>query len=119
MYRDTFTEKWDQVRRDLRREWSRLTDEDLEQIKGNVERLAGLVQQKYSYTKDQAQMEVTRFMDSHDGKAYQIARRLPGNVNEGVRRHPWAAVATAMGLGLVLGFLAKPDHASAAESRYD
>ena len=114
MYTDTFTGKWDQFRSDSKREWSKLTDEDLDQIKGNMEQLVSLVQQKYDCTRDQAQQEVTRFMDSHDGKAYQIARRLPGDVDHRVRRHPWAAVATAIGLGIALGFLVRPGEASAA-----
>lgn len=115
MYRDTFTGRWDQFRSDSKREWSKLTDEDLDQIKGNMEQLISLVQQKYDYTSDQARQEVTRFMQSHNGTVYQIARRLPGDVDNEVRRHPWAALATAMGLGIALGFLVKPNHASAAE----
>lgn len=114
MYRDTFTGRWEQFRSDLQREWSKLTDEDIDQIKGNMEQLVNLVQQKYDYTSDQARQEVTRFMASHNGKAYQIVRRLPGDVDHEVRRHPWAAIATAMGLGIALGFLVKPGHASAA-----
>lgn len=115
MRTDMLVGKWDQVRSDANRKWDRLTDEDLDQIKGNMEQLVSLVQQKYDYTRDQAQQEVTRFMDSHNGRAYQIARRLPGDMHHEVRRHPWAAVATAMGVGMALGFLVKPGHASAAE----
>jgi len=115
MFKDTFTSRWKQIRSDSQREWNKLTDEDLDQVKGNVEDLVSLVQQKYDYTKDQARQEVTRFMDSHDGKAVQIARRLPSNMNTEVRLHPWAAVATAIGLGIVLGFLFKPGQAGAAD----
>ena len=81
-----------------------------------MEQLVSLVQQKYDYTTEQAQQEVSRFMDSHDSKAYQMARRLPGNVDNGVRRHPWAAVATAMGLGMALAFLVKPSQANTPQS---
>lgn len=115
MQRDTFTSKWDQVRSDSKREWNKLTDEDLDQIKGNMEELVDLVQRKYDYTSDQARQEVNRFMKDHDGKVMQAARRLPGEVNNEVRQHPWAALATAIGFGIVLGFLVKPSHASAAE----
>jgi len=116
MFRNTFISRWNQLRSDSKREWSRLTDEDLDQIKGNMEELVSLVQGKYNYTKDQAKQEVTRFMDSHNHKVVQIARQLPGDMDHEVRLHPWAAVATAMGLGIALGFLLKPGHASAAEA---
>lgn len=119
MHTDRLVGKWDRFGSDARRTWDRLTDEELDQIKGNMGQLVGLVQQKYDYTKDQAQQEVTRFMDSHNGKAYQIARRLPGDMDHEVKRHPWAAVATALGLGMALGFLVKPGHASAAESQVE
>lgn len=111
---DKVAGKLDQLRSDSKRQWNKLTDSDLDKVKGNAQELVSLVQQKYDYTKDQAQHEVTRFMNSHDGKVYQMARRLPGDVDDGVRRHPWAAVATAMGLGLAMGFLVKPGRASAA-----
>jgi len=116
MFRDTFTRRWNQIRRDTKRQWDRLTDEDLDQVKGNLEELVSLVQQKYDYTKDQAEQEVTRFMNDHDGKAVQIVRRLPSDMDQKVRLYPWAAVATAIGLGVVLGMLFKPGHASAADS---
>ena len=115
MYRDTFSGRWDQFRSDSKREWDKLTDEDLDQIKGNMEESVKLVQQKYAYTSDQAQQEVTRFMKSHDGKMVKIAGRLPGDVDNEVRQHPWAALATAIGFGIVLGFLVKPSHVGVAE----
>jgi ElaB/YqjD/DUF883 family membrane-anchored ribosome-binding protein len=116
MFKDTFTSRWNRIRSDSKRQWNKLTDEDLDQIKDNMEDLVNLVQEKYEYTKDQAQQEVEHFMDTHDGKAVQIARRLPGDMDRGVKQHPWAAIATAIGLGLLLGFLFKPSQASAAES---
>lgn len=114
MQKDALAGRWDQVRSDSKRQWSKLTDEDFDRIKGNVEELVNLVQRKYDYTSDQARQEVSRFMKSHNGKVYQMARRLPGDVDNEVRQHPWAALATAIGLGIVLGFLVKPSHASAA-----
>ena len=115
MQRDMITSRWDRFRADSKREWKNLTDEEIDQVKGNVEKLVSLVQQKYDYTKDQAQQEVTRFMDNHDGKVVQIARRLPADVDSGVRQHPWAAVAAAIGLGIALGYLAKPGHTNTVE----
>ena len=107
MHTDTLVGKWSQFRNDSKREWSKLTDEDLDQIKGNAERLVGMVQEKYGFTRDQAKQEVTRSMDSHDSRAYRVARRIPGDMDHHVRQHPWTAIATAIGLGIALGFLAK------------
>jgi ElaB/YqjD/DUF883 family membrane-anchored ribosome-binding protein len=112
MYTDTFTGRWDQLREDVKRQWSRLTDDDLDQIKGNLEALVRLVQEKYEYTTEEAQREVTRFLDDHNGRTTQMVRRIPSDMDHEVRQHPWAAIATAIGLGIVLGFLVRPGHAS-------
>jgi uncharacterized protein YjbJ (UPF0337 family) len=113
MHSDTFSGRWDQLRRDVQREWSRLTDEDLDQIKGNMDELVSLLQEKYDYTRDEAQHEVTRFLDSHDNRAVQIVRQMPSDMDKELHRHPWAAVAAAIGFGIALGLLVvRPGHAS-------
>lgn len=112
MQTDTFTGKWDQLREDVKRQWSKLTDEDLDQIKGNLEELVRMVQEKYEYTREEAQREVTRFLDSHNGKGTQMVRRIPGDMDHAVKLHPWTAIATAIGLGIALGLLVRaPGHA--------
>jgi uncharacterized protein YjbJ (UPF0337 family) len=116
MRKDTLANRWDYMRSDSKRRWSKLTDDDLDRIRGNVEDLISLVQKKYNYTRDKAEHDVTRFMKSHNGRAYQIARRLPNDMDLEVRRHPWAAVATAVGLGIAVGFLVKPGHSAIAKS---
>jgi ElaB/YqjD/DUF883 family membrane-anchored ribosome-binding protein len=110
MITDMYTGKWNQFRSDSQRQWNRLTDEDLDQVKDDMGKLVSLVQQRYDYTTEQANQEVTRFMDRHNSRAMQMARRLPGNVDHQVRRHPWAAIATAMSFGVAVGMLVKPDH---------
>lgn len=111
MYSDTFTGRWDQLRDDVKRKWNKLTDDDLDQIKGDMERLVSLIEEKYGYTRDQAQQDVTRFMDSHDNRMTQMVRRLPAEMDSEVRKRPWAAVATAIGIGLALGLMVRPGHA--------
>jgi uncharacterized protein YjbJ (UPF0337 family) len=99
---------WDQVRRDSQRRWNKLTDEDLGKIKSNVNELKDIVQERYGMSKDQATQEVERFMSRYDHKVYEMAQSLPAGVRESMERHPWAAVATALGLGFIFGFALKP-----------
>ena len=43
------------------KEWGgKLTDDDLDQAAGNAEQIVGLLQQKYGYTREQAEAEVNR-----------------------------------------------------------
>ncbi len=45
----------------LRAKWGKLTDDDLEVIKGNRDQLMGILQQRYGLAKDQAKKEVDDF----------------------------------------------------------
>lgn len=106
---DTLVQKWNQIRNDSQK-LGQLTVKDFDRAKGNVEDFVELAQKKYGYTRAQAEHEVDRFLDNYDRGVYAVAHRLPGHMDTKVMHHPWAAIATALGLGLVVGFLAKPSH---------
>jgi uncharacterized protein YjbJ (UPF0337 family) len=108
MNTDVITNRWDEIRGDVQRRWTKLTQEDLDRIKGNAERLASSVQERYGYTRERADREVRRFLNRYDRTMYGVAQKLPGNAARKMIRYPWATIATALGLGFLLGFLAKP-----------
>jgi uncharacterized protein YjbJ (UPF0337 family) len=66
MNADTFEGRWKQMRGDLRSWWGRLTDNDLEKIAGKKDRLAGMLQEKYGYTREAAQQEIDRRFKEYD-----------------------------------------------------
>ncbi|CAE6829221.1 hypothetical protein R69888_06482 [Paraburkholderia haematera] len=45
--------------------WGELTDDDLTKAEGRVEKLTGLIQERYGKTRQQAELEVRRFFDSN------------------------------------------------------
>lgn len=49
---------WKQVRGEVRKQWGKLTDDDLEQIKGQRDILAGKVQQHYGLAKEEANKQI-------------------------------------------------------------
>lgn len=51
----------------LKERWGKLTDDDLDRIEGQVERLVGLLQQRYGYPKERAEREYQRIMDEWFG----------------------------------------------------
>ena len=59
---DVLKGKWQQLKGEARIQWGKLTDDDLDQIQGNAEKLAGKLQERYGYAKDQAQREVDEFV---------------------------------------------------------
>ena len=61
MNEDILKGKWMQIRGDTKKMWGKLTDDDLEQINGDKEKLLGILQERYGYNRQQAFQEYDRF----------------------------------------------------------
>jgi uncharacterized protein YjbJ (UPF0337 family) len=57
---------WKQIKGQARQWWGKLTDDDLEQIAGQRDKLVGKLQERYGYSKQQAEQEVNRHWRSDD-----------------------------------------------------
>jgi uncharacterized protein YjbJ (UPF0337 family) len=62
---DVIRGKWNQLKGNVRVQWGKLTDDDLEQIGGNKDKLVGTLQERYGWDKEQAQSEADKFMEQH------------------------------------------------------
>lgn len=62
MNKDILEGKWMQLRGAVREKWGDLTDDDLEQIAGHRDRLAGLLQERYGYTRDEVDHQIDQFL---------------------------------------------------------
>jgi uncharacterized protein YjbJ (UPF0337 family) len=62
MNKDTLTGQWKQVMGEIKKQWGRLTDNDLTQAEGSYDKLVGRIQERYGYARDQAQREVDNFL---------------------------------------------------------
>jgi len=60
MNTDIFGGKWKQMRGQAKIWWGKLTDDDLEQVDGKLDKLIGLLQEKYGYTREQAEQEIAK-----------------------------------------------------------
>lgn len=54
MNQTQITGKWKEIKGEIRKAWGELTDDQLEQTKGNMESISGLIQQKFGLSKEQA-----------------------------------------------------------------
>ena len=61
MNKDQLQGKWHQVKGAVKAQWGKLTNDDIDEIDGNVERLVGIVQERYGYARDRAAKEVEDF----------------------------------------------------------
>ncbi len=64
MNNDILEGKWKQLKGSIQARWGEITDDEFEQVKGNRERLIGLVQEKYGKKKDDVRKEVDDYLKS-------------------------------------------------------
>jgi uncharacterized protein YjbJ (UPF0337 family) len=60
MNQDVIEGKWKQIRGEVKKWWGQLTDDDLDTVAGNRDKLIGKLQERYGYAKEKAEEEVDR-----------------------------------------------------------
>ena len=56
----------EQMKGRVRQQWGKLTDDDLKQLEGHVEELAGKLQQRYGIAKEEAERQAKEFRSRHN-----------------------------------------------------
>jgi len=62
--RDTLSGQWKQVKGDVKGKWGQLTDDDITQVEGDYEKLIGVLQTRYGYTREHVEREISEFFNS-------------------------------------------------------
>lgn len=65
MNSDILKGKWKQLKGDMQKKWGDLTDDDLDVAEGHAEHLSGKLQERYGWTKEQAEQEIKSFSDNY------------------------------------------------------
>lgn len=65
MNEDILKGNWKQIRGRVKQWWGRLTDDDLDRIDGSVDVLAGRLQERYGYDREEAEREIDRRLESY------------------------------------------------------
>jgi len=68
MNKDVFEGKWKQVRGEAKVWWGKLTDDDLDKVGGQFDVFAGLLQQKYGYSREQAEEAIEKQMNEYESR---------------------------------------------------
>lgn len=66
MTQDMFKGSWKQLKGNVKKQWGKLTDDDLTEIDGNRDVLIGKLQERYGYSKTEAQKHLDSFMTTHN-----------------------------------------------------
>jgi uncharacterized protein YjbJ (UPF0337 family) len=67
MNKDMLKGRWLQVKGDIRGWWGKFTDDDVNQIHGDAERMIGKIQEHYGYSRERAEQEINEFMNAPEG----------------------------------------------------
>ena len=66
---DILEGKWMQVKGQVRNWWGTLTDDDVKRLTGKTEQLAGVLQERYGWTRERANDEIHRRLHEMDRAA--------------------------------------------------
>ena len=65
MNKDTLAGKWLEIKGDLQKMWGNITDDEWEKTKGDSKAIAGVLQQRYGYAKEDAEQKVSGVVDKY------------------------------------------------------
>jgi uncharacterized protein YjbJ (UPF0337 family) len=121
---NVFQGQWQKVKGNLRSKWGKLTDDDVEQIAGNKDKLVGALQERYGYMWDEAQRMVDRYLDEYNVEGFTARignvmskenfqkigdavskdnlQRMGNDLVECVRRYPVSSLLIGLGIGYLL-----------------
>lgn len=119
MNKDIAAGKIKQAEGSIQAKWGKISKQDFEKIKGDKDKLVGLIQEKYGEAKDQIEETLSEILGSsslHEAvetaykkkdEAIDSAQRMCGDLSEQVKKNPLASVLIGVGVGFLIGKLMK------------
>ncbi len=66
MNQEQFKGSWDQLKGELKKQWGKLTDDDLLQVEGDQDKFNGTIQKRYGEMKEEVSKWVDRWYARHE-----------------------------------------------------
>jgi uncharacterized protein YjbJ (UPF0337 family) len=67
---DSVSGQWKQLKGNIRQEWAKLTDDDIEYIAGSRDKFVGKLQERYGYAHEEAERRADAFGNRFVGPGY-------------------------------------------------
>jgi uncharacterized protein YjbJ (UPF0337 family) len=62
---DQIQGNWKEFKGKAQQQWGKLTDDEVDRVEGRREELAGLIQQRYGASREQAEREIDDWLAKH------------------------------------------------------
>jgi uncharacterized protein YjbJ (UPF0337 family) len=85
MNTDVAKGKWNQAKGDIKNFFGKLTDDDMLKIEGSQDKMLGVLQERYGYTREQAEAEWRKFTGQH-GDVFSDMKRGVNDAADDVKR---------------------------------
>jgi uncharacterized protein YjbJ (UPF0337 family) len=66
MNTDILQGRWEQLKGKARIKWGKLTNDDIDQIKGQRQTLVGKLRERYGLAQERAEQDVDDWLDTHN-----------------------------------------------------
>jgi uncharacterized protein YjbJ (UPF0337 family) len=63
---DVVKGKWNQFKGEAREQWGQITDDEWDQIAGNKDKLLGKLQERYGWSREEAERRADTYFSSRD-----------------------------------------------------
>lgn len=77
--------KWNEIKGEIRSQWGKLTDNDLEQVKGNSTSISGLIQQRYGAKKEEVEGKLDKIVARFSQKSEELKNDLREDNDKSMR----------------------------------
>ena len=72
MNQDQMSGKWKELKGEIRNQWGKLTDDEIESTKGNLGAISGLIQQRYGDAKESSSEKLQSLFARFGAKSDQV-----------------------------------------------
>lgn len=113
-------DRWESLKAAISRKWNELTEDDLTEVKDNLDQLAAKLRDRYGLSLDEAKRQANDFLyeaGEASASAYRRARNAATNAAETLdqvaHQYTWSTVATGIVIGGLIGYICGRNERSA------
>lgn len=82
MNNDIIQGKWNEIKGEIRSQWGKLTEDEIETSSGNMTSIAGLIQQRYGAKKEEVQEKLNSILAKFSAKTEEFKNDLKNDQNK-------------------------------------